>query len=266
MLLLYLIFLEIEVSPVLPTIEPDVLNIARKRHQSGQMCPEVLNLLTQGQLVINMTLDDEMVKNRQPIPLIYRPLRQLMYGVLFGAKSPADEISFEAKKSASENENHVTTKDAVDQTSSVQPPVENQSTVNNNREESNKQELGDDEKKSTDEAIDDFVLVPLVNVVEEKSEDITCSEKSEYITTTCSEMLVNGEDEKKDEDMTFKVKEWCVYGERKLDQPDYVMPKGKFHIAVKRVLNEFLNFRNPTYGVLIRETIIYIIIIIYSHN
>ena len=50
------------------------------------MCPEILQLLTKGEIVFDMCLDDELATSRLPIPLIYRPLRQLVYGVLFGVK------------------------------------------------------------------------------------------------------------------------------------------------------------------------------------
>ena len=46
------------------------------------MCPEVLNLLLKREVILDVALDDEQCNDRLPIPLIFRPLRQLVYGVL----------------------------------------------------------------------------------------------------------------------------------------------------------------------------------------
>lgn len=114
---------EITITPVLSTIHDDVLDIARKRHQSGQMCQEVLNLLTKGEFLINMTFDVEEPKTRLPIPLIYRPLRQFMYGVLFGAKPEDKDITDE--KTADIDEDDVTENEENKEIEDEEQPKEN---------------------------------------------------------------------------------------------------------------------------------------------
>ncbi|XP_057297054.1 constitutive coactivator of PPAR-gamma-like protein 1 [Hydractinia symbiolongicarpus] len=101
---------EISVSLVNPDISEDVLNIAKRRHQTGQMCPEVLHLLTKGEIMLDLTIDDELATSRLPIPLIYRPMRQLVYGVLFGVKQnidghveKAENVENEEKEKINEN-------------------------------------------------------------------------------------------------------------------------------------------------------------------
>ena len=52
-----------------------------------------------------MTIDDETPVGRLPIPLIYRPLRRLMYGVLFGAKfSVVEDDEKEEEEDGKEDE------------------------------------------------------------------------------------------------------------------------------------------------------------------
>ena len=80
------------------SINIDVLNIALTRHQNGQMCPEILQLLMKGEIILDMSLDDELSTSRLPIPLLYRPLRQLVYGILFGVKQMEDQEKYKGNE------------------------------------------------------------------------------------------------------------------------------------------------------------------------
>ena len=158
MVTLLLVFLVIDIQSNIPNICKEAIDIARKRHQSGQMCPEILQLLLKGEIVLDMTIDDETVTSRYPIPLIYRPLRQFVYGVLFGASHKGEKENSKMSETNTENQ--------------MNGDAE-KSEVNNNEANQN-------------------------NSVREES--------------------------------VFKVKEWCVYGERSLDVPDFVEPKGFYFI------------------------------------
>ncbi len=89
-------------KPVLPTIPDEVVSIARKRHQAGEMAPEILQILTSGKLLVETGIDEEYATMRLPIPLLYRPIRQLIYGILFDQKIYEEERS---KMSADEKKN-----------------------------------------------------------------------------------------------------------------------------------------------------------------
>ncbi|XP_065673474.1 constitutive coactivator of PPAR-gamma-like protein 1 homolog isoform X3 [Hydra vulgaris] len=96
---------DITVTRLHESINIDVLNVALTRHQNGQMCPEILQLLTKGEIILDMGVDDELSTSRLAIPLLYRPLRQLVYGILFGVKQIEDhEKSLENKAENSDNE------------------------------------------------------------------------------------------------------------------------------------------------------------------
>lgn len=73
-------------KPIISSISKDVIAIARRRHQSGEMAPEILQILSQGEVVIDTGIDEEYATMRPPIPLLYRPIRQLIYGILYDQK------------------------------------------------------------------------------------------------------------------------------------------------------------------------------------
>eukprot|EP00794_Sanderia_malayensis_P006008 gene6008-6706_t len=75
-----------DMKAVLPSIPKEVLSVARKRHQAGEMTQEILQILTNGELLIDTGIDEENPTMRQPIPLLYRPIRQLIYGILYDQK------------------------------------------------------------------------------------------------------------------------------------------------------------------------------------
>ena len=70
-----------------PSIAPEVLEVARKRHSSGQMIKMVFQTLTKGEIMIGTTLEDEHSKTRPVTALLYRPIRQHVYGILFDKKA-----------------------------------------------------------------------------------------------------------------------------------------------------------------------------------
>eukprot|EP00111_Clytia_hemisphaerica_P004236 TCONS_00012098-protein len=199
---------EIKVTPVVADIHEDVLSIARKRHQSGQMCQEILNLLTKGELSINMTMDDETPTARLPIPLIYRPLRRLMYGVLFGAKlSIADDVeSEEAAENKEENETEDSkVKDDVASKENEEETIENkteESEETNEMPDETQQKEVDDTQKSESEAKEKEKVV--------QDNEPAPKEDKEPVPK---------------EAVGFVVKEWCVHSDKNLKSPDCVTPK-----------------------------------------
>ena len=80
------VFLETEIKPILPTIPIEILNTTKKRHQNGQMVPEILQILTKSEIMITMGIEEEHAAVKPPVPLIYRPIRQLVYGILYDQK------------------------------------------------------------------------------------------------------------------------------------------------------------------------------------
>ena len=75
-----------DMKPILQSIGKDVLSIAKRRHQGGEMAPEILQILSKGEIVIDTAIDEENASMRLPIPLLYRPIRQLIYGILYDQK------------------------------------------------------------------------------------------------------------------------------------------------------------------------------------
>lgn len=72
---------------IIKTITPQVLDVVKQRHQSGQMNEYVYQILTRAELTINTALEDEHNTDNQPTPLLYRPIRQHVYGILFDKKA-----------------------------------------------------------------------------------------------------------------------------------------------------------------------------------
>ena len=198
-------------AAISPEIHNDVLDIARKRHQSGQMCQEVLNLLSKGEITISMSLDEEKPKGRLPIPLVYRPLRQLMYGVLFGSKLTSmekDSDDIEEQKTKDEE----TKKPNNDKTEKVK------------KEEATEEER--DRVGTTDTDTDIIQNTEEVESAEDKNKDASTYEASNDESDNAK--VVNGDIAAKENEDRFFIKEWCVYGSRDLNIPDRVYPKGLF--------------------------------------
>ncbi|XP_035211458.1 constitutive coactivator of PPAR-gamma-like protein 1 homolog, partial [Stegodyphus dumicola] len=69
--------------PVLPKVSTEVMRMARERHQKGLMHPYIFQILTQGEIKIPVMFDDESGRELPSPGLLYRPLRQMIYALLF---------------------------------------------------------------------------------------------------------------------------------------------------------------------------------------
>ncbi|KAK2493207.1 hypothetical protein MC885_019340, partial [Smutsia gigantea] len=70
-------------TPPLPPVAPEVLRVAEHRHKKGLMYPYIFHILTKGEIKIAVSIEDEASKDLPPAALLYRPVRQYVYGVLF---------------------------------------------------------------------------------------------------------------------------------------------------------------------------------------
>ncbi|KAM4721937.1 constitutive coactivator of PPAR-gamma-like protein 1 [Rhinophrynus dorsalis] len=70
-------------TPPLPPVAPEVLRVAEHRHKKGLMYPYIFHVLTKGEIKIPVTIEDEVNKDLPPAAILYRPVRQYVYGVLF---------------------------------------------------------------------------------------------------------------------------------------------------------------------------------------
>ncbi|XP_071961521.1 LOW QUALITY PROTEIN: constitutive coactivator of PPAR-gamma-like protein 1 homolog [Antedon mediterranea] len=70
-------------TPPLPHVAPEVLRIARHRHENAMLMPQVYQILSQGEIRLGYTLEDEMGPEFTPSALMFRPIRQKIYGLLF---------------------------------------------------------------------------------------------------------------------------------------------------------------------------------------
>ncbi|KAK7793934.1 hypothetical protein R5R35_007700 [Gryllus longicercus] len=67
----------------LPSIPPEVMRTASERHQKGLMSPFIYQILTQGEVKFPVLMEDENHKELPSIHLFYRPVRQMVYAILF---------------------------------------------------------------------------------------------------------------------------------------------------------------------------------------
>uniref|UniRef100_A0A4W3IC04 Family with sequence similarity 120 member A n=1 Tax=Callorhinchus milii TaxID=7868 RepID=A0A4W3IC04_CALMI len=87
--------MDITVPPV-PMVAPEVLRVAEHRHRKGLMYPYVYQVITKGEIKISVSIEDEANKDLPPAALLYRPLRQCVYGVLFSlaeARKKAERLA-----------------------------------------------------------------------------------------------------------------------------------------------------------------------------
>ncbi|XP_043934065.1 constitutive coactivator of PPAR-gamma-like protein 1 isoform X2 [Protopterus annectens] len=70
-------------TPPLPPVAPEVSRVAEHRHKKGLMYPYIYHILTKGEIKIPVTIEDEANKDLPPAALLYRQVRQYVYGVLF---------------------------------------------------------------------------------------------------------------------------------------------------------------------------------------
>lgn len=68
-------------TPSIPVASPEIMRIAHQRHSIGLMHPCILQILTHGEIQIPVTIEDD--HQLPPVPAIYQPLRQHIYGILF---------------------------------------------------------------------------------------------------------------------------------------------------------------------------------------
>ncbi|XP_076448160.1 constitutive coactivator of PPAR-gamma-like protein 1 homolog [Babylonia areolata] len=67
----------------LPTLTTEIIRIASERHQKGLMHPMIYQLLTQGEVKLPVTMEDETSRELPSYVDLYRPVRQTIYSVLF---------------------------------------------------------------------------------------------------------------------------------------------------------------------------------------
>lgn len=67
----------------LPQISPEIMRIASERHQKGLMAPWVYQLLSQGEIKLEVCLEDDVTRELPSYVELYRPVRQTLYSVLF---------------------------------------------------------------------------------------------------------------------------------------------------------------------------------------
>lgn len=66
-----------------PQVLPEIMRVASERHQKGLMCPWIYQLLSQGEIKIAVTLEDDISRELPTGVELYRPIRQTVYSVLF---------------------------------------------------------------------------------------------------------------------------------------------------------------------------------------
>ncbi|KAE8612850.1 hypothetical protein XENTR_v10013011 [Xenopus tropicalis] len=84
-------------TPPLPQVAPEVLRVAEHRHKKGLMYPYIFHVLTKGEMKIPVTIEDEINKDLPPAAILYRPVRQYVYGVLFSlaeSRKKAERLAF----------------------------------------------------------------------------------------------------------------------------------------------------------------------------
>ncbi|XP_006823145.2 constitutive coactivator of PPAR-gamma-like protein 1 homolog, partial [Saccoglossus kowalevskii] len=72
--------------PKLPMVSSDVLRIARHRHQEGLMMSQLFQVLQHGEIKIPCSLEDETSRELPSSALLFRLIRQYVYGILFSVQ------------------------------------------------------------------------------------------------------------------------------------------------------------------------------------
>ncbi|XP_034241898.1 constitutive coactivator of PPAR-gamma-like protein 1 homolog [Thrips palmi] len=67
----------------LPPVPPEVMRTASERHQKGLMSPYICQILSHGEIMLPMLMEDETHKDLPSIHSFYRPVRQMVYAILF---------------------------------------------------------------------------------------------------------------------------------------------------------------------------------------
>ncbi|XP_031778257.1 constitutive coactivator of PPAR-gamma-like protein 1 homolog isoform X1 [Nasonia vitripennis] len=74
---------ETDKSTTIPITVPEVMRTASERHQKGLMSPYIYQILANGEIKLPVLLEDENNKEFSSIHVIYRPVRQMVYAILF---------------------------------------------------------------------------------------------------------------------------------------------------------------------------------------
>lgn len=72
-----------EKTMTIPSTVPEVMRTASERHQKGLMSPHIYQILIAGEIKLPVLLEDENHREFPSIHLIYRPVRQMVYAILF---------------------------------------------------------------------------------------------------------------------------------------------------------------------------------------
>lgn len=67
----------------LPPIPPEVMRTVSERHNKGLMSPFIYQILTQGEIKFSVVMEEEQHKEVPNIHHFYRPIRQMVYAILF---------------------------------------------------------------------------------------------------------------------------------------------------------------------------------------
>uniref|UniRef100_T1INJ6 Constitutive coactivator of PPAR-gamma-like protein 1 n=1 Tax=Strigamia maritima TaxID=126957 RepID=T1INJ6_STRMM len=67
----------------LPNVPPEVMRTASERHQKGLMSPWIYQILSQGEIKIPVSIEEESPKEVPQAALFYRPIRQMVYAIVF---------------------------------------------------------------------------------------------------------------------------------------------------------------------------------------
>uniref|UniRef100_A0A8C5Y0P3 Constitutive coactivator of PPAR-gamma-like protein 1 n=1 Tax=Microcebus murinus TaxID=30608 RepID=A0A8C5Y0P3_MICMU len=70
-------------TPPLPPVAPKVLRVAEHRQKKGLMYPYIFHVLKKGEIKIAVSIEDEANKDLPLAALLYRLIRQHVYGLLF---------------------------------------------------------------------------------------------------------------------------------------------------------------------------------------
>uniref|UniRef100_A0A224XIS9 Putative constitutive coactivator of ppar-gamma-like protein 1 log isoform x1 n=1 Tax=Panstrongylus lignarius TaxID=156445 RepID=A0A224XIS9_9HEMI len=68
---------------ILPPVASEIMRTVSERHTKGLMSPLIYQILTTGEVKLPVVMEDETHKDIPSIQLFYRPLRKMLYAILF---------------------------------------------------------------------------------------------------------------------------------------------------------------------------------------
>uniref|UniRef100_A0A2R5LND0 Putative glycine rich protein n=1 Tax=Ornithodoros turicata TaxID=34597 RepID=A0A2R5LND0_9ACAR len=74
---------QVQTIPKLPKVPPEVMRTASERHQKALMSPWIYQLLSQGEVKLPVAIEEEVPREIPQGAMLFRPLRQMVYAVLF---------------------------------------------------------------------------------------------------------------------------------------------------------------------------------------